>query len=80
MKCSKPSDPLLFAREVFVAHPSQAEDHPAVLVEVHAVVLVSVQVFEDEVHCPLVGGVLHMTERAATFRARIRCGLFMWSS
>lgn len=80
MKCSKPSDPLLFALEVFVAHPSQAEDHPAVLVEVHAVVLVSVQVFEDEVHWPLVGGVLHMTEMAATFRTRIRCGLLMWTS
>lgn len=61
-------DSLLFASEVFVAHPSQAEDHPAILVEVHAVVLVSVQVFEDEVHCPLVVGVLHMTEPSATFR------------
>lgn len=45
---------LFFACEVFVAHPSEAEDHPAVLVEIHTVVLVGVQVLEDLVHCPLV--------------------------
>lgn len=61
-------DSLLFACEEFVAHPSQAEDHPAILVEVHTVVLVSVQVLEDVVHCPLVVAVLHRTEISATFR------------
>lgn len=52
---------LLFACEVFVAHHGQAEDHPAVLIEVHAVVLVRVQVLEDEVHGPLVVVLLRMT-------------------
>lgn len=56
-----------FACEEFVAYPSNAEDHRAILVEVHTVVLVSVQVLEDEVHLPLVVAVLHRTEILATF-------------
>lgn len=64
---------LLFAGEVFVAHPSQAEDHPAVLVEVHAVVLVSVQFLEDEVHGPLVL-LLYMTGDVCNVHTR-RCRL-----
>lgn len=50
-----------------MAHPSQAEDHPAVLVEVHAVVLVSVQVLEEEVHGLLVVLLLQTTDIFAPF-------------
>ncbi len=41
---------LFLAGEVVVAHHSEAEDHPAKLLEVHTVVLVCVQVIEDAVH------------------------------
>lgn len=65
-----------------MAHSSQAEDHPAILVEVHTVVLVSVQVFEDEVHGPLVVLLLHMTEMFATFpHERVVCkGSVLWTN
>lgn len=51
-----------------MAHPSEAEDHPAILIEVHAVVLVGVQVLEDLVHCPLVVAFLYTADMFATFR------------
>lgn len=51
---------LFFASEVLVAHPSEAEDHFAKLVEVHTVVLVGVQFLEDTVHCCLVIGFLQV--------------------
>ena len=42
-----------------MARRSEADEHPAKLSEVHKVVLVSVQVAEDAVHCCLVRGFLH---------------------
>lgn len=54
-----------------MAHPSQAEDHPAVLVEVHAVVLVRVQVLEEEVHGLLVVLLLQTADIFCIFHTRM---------